>query len=124
MALTTTEFGKVFQRDISQETDIVNTGIKNIRNGGCTVYALTLANASASHAYCSFKMYDHNGDGWVAGTTQPSMVIPCADNAQIDVDIAEGFPLSAGLTIAAATQDGTVLTTVPAGDLVGWFITA
>lgn len=124
MALTTSEFTKIFNRDLSLETDPTVAGVKNIRNGPCTLYSLGMNNTNASHAFASLKVYDEDGDGWVAGTTQPVMVIPCPDNVHTDVDITEGLELTEGLTIAAATEDGTVCTTNPAGDLGTSIITA
>lgn len=124
MALTTTEFGKIFQRDLVSETAVTNTGSKNVRNGPCTLHSLALVNSNASHAYASFKLYDHDGDGWVAGTTEPDMVIPCADNDTIDLDIAEGLDLEEAMTMAGSQTDGTSLAAAPAGDLTGFFITS
>lgn len=124
MALTTTEFSKVFQRDLTQEAAVSNTGSKNVRNGPCTLRSISLVNSNANHAYASFKAYDHDGEGWVAGTTQPDLVIPCADNDTIEVDIAEGLDLEDGLTMAASQTDGTALTAAPAGDVTGFFVTS
>lgn len=124
MALTTTEFDRIFGRDLTIDTDITNTASKNIRNRPCTLYNGVITNIDPGHAYASVKFYDHDGDGWVGGTTQPVMVLPVTDNGHQDFEIVEGWAFTAALTIAGAVEDGTVTTTAPAGDLVGRLVTA
>lgn len=112
MALTTTPAGKPLTYGLINQSAASNTADKNIRNGSTTLYSLNLIETGNVDDDW-LKVFDDNGDGFVAGTTEPDLIFPVIKNTTVDVDIPGGLKFDEGLTWFGAEEDGKGATTAP-----------
>jgi hypothetical protein len=122
MALSTTPLGALLDCEITQETDIENTGYKNVRGAPVNLHAVELTAAAA----CFFKLWDSDGDDLdLDGSDQCDMIIklPIGETVAFTI-FSDGLPLSNGLSFAASQVAGDDLTDAPADSLIGRFVTS
>ena len=84
-------------------TDLENVGGSDLLAGATTCYQLDLDN-SANGAITYFRAYNNATPTY--GTTDPDVMIMVAASTRQVWNIAQGLPLSAGLSLQAAVDDG------------------
>lgn len=133
MALTQTPIGKPTDYGIVLQTAVGLTADKNARNGTCKLYGVLVDNSVSGASANYLKIFDHDGDGLVEGTTLPDLIIPIeaevVDEMQVFGTSGSGLPLDSesspkgGLSFFAAQEDGNDATTAPAQNMEVRFIT-
>ena len=92
-------------------TDIEHTGLNDIMPGASTVYSIDLDNIGGAVAYV--RLYDHKSPTY--GETEPSILIRVKNGVHNIWTIAQGLPMTSGISVQASQADGADNTTAPDG---------
>ena len=111
--LTVTPLGKVTDKQIVHVTELGNTGLLNVRHGPCTLLGGFAINTDAGNiAY--LKLYDTDGEDFVAGTSLPHLMFPIPASGNQPFFVEPSVQFLNGLTLACSEESGNTLTTAPA----------
>ena len=113
MALTVTPLGRPLANDLAIETALSTTLKTNVFMGPCSPQCFQITKASGGSNAASVKLYDDDGTGVSLGTTGPNLILPIPNGGSLTVFIDGGLYFEEGFSMAAAEENGKVVTTAP-----------